>query len=157
MRGQLSRADKALVEEARRIIRERVKEGKHYIGCALRTRSGGLFAAVHLEAYVPRISVCAEAIAIGMAAAAGDTAIDIIVAVNRRGEVISPCGMCRELIADYSPGARVIVPRGRGEGVSSIAALLPNKYRRRPPRFGAPSPSATGASTSRARQSRRAR
>lgn len=132
MRGQLSRADKALVEEARRIIRERVKEGKHHIGCALRTRSGGLFAAVHLEAYVPRISVCAEAIAIGMAAAAGDTAIDIIVAVNRRGEVISPCGMCRELIADYSPGARVIVPRGRGEEVTSIAALLPNKYRRRP-------------------------
>ncbi|MBI3939058.1 MAG: hypothetical protein HY323_18955, partial [Betaproteobacteria bacterium] len=121
------------------------------------TRSGGLFAAVHLEAYVPRISVCAEAIAIGMAAAAGDTAIDTIVAVNRRGEVISPCGMCRELIADYSPGARVIVPRGRGEEVTSIAALLPNKYRRRPPRAGASSSGATGASTSRARRSARAR
>ena len=61
-------------------------------------------------------------------AAAGDTDIDTIVAVDRFGEVVSPCGMCRELISDYSPTARVIVPGKEGEQVVPVGALLPNKY-----------------------------
>jgi cytidine deaminase len=120
--------DQALLDEARRIIKERFKQDWHHVGAALRTRSGKTFAAVHLEAYVGRIAVCAEAIAIGMAAAEGDTEIETIVAVNRRGEVVAPCGMCRELISDYSPEARVIIPSSEGEMVVPIAKLLPNKY-----------------------------
>jgi cytidine deaminase len=56
----------------------------------MRTRSGKVFEAVHLEAYVGRVAVCAEAIAIGMGAAAGDTQIECIVAVNRSGDVVTP-------------------------------------------------------------------
>jgi cytidine deaminase len=129
---QLSNDDTALLAEARRIITQRFKENWHHVGCALRTRSGRVFSAVHLEAYVGRMAVCAEAVAIGMGAANGDSEIDTIVAVNRRGEVVAPCGMCRELISDYSPTARVIVPGERGEEVVPVAALLPNKYVRRP-------------------------
>ena len=44
--------------------------------------------------------------------------------------VVSPCGACRELIFDYDPGARVIVPKGKSPAVVSIAELLPNKYSR---------------------------
>jgi len=51
---------------------------------------------------------CAEAVAIGMAATAGDTQIEMIVAVNRVGRIA--LRMCRELIADYAPDAKVIVP-----------------------------------------------
>ena len=45
---------------------------------------------------------------------------------------MSPCGACRELIFDYDPKARVIVPNGEAPGVVAIADLLPNKYRRGP-------------------------
>jgi cytidine deaminase len=65
--------DKELIEKARSIIIKRFKEDYHHVGAALRTKSGSIFAAVHLEAYVGRVAVCAEAIAIGMAATAGDT------------------------------------------------------------------------------------
>ena len=45
--------------------------------------------------------------------------------------VVSPCGACRELIHDYDAKARVIVPNGKqGPEVTTIAELLPNKYRR---------------------------
>jgi cytidine deaminase len=45
--------------------------------------------------------------------------------------VVSPCGICRELIHDYDAKARVIVPNsGREPKVATIGALLPNKYRR---------------------------
>ena len=87
-------------------------------------------AAVNVDAYVSRLSVCAEAIVIGMAAAEGDTDLERIVAVRYTGEVVSPCGMCRELIADYAADARVIVPGENGDRVVPIETLLPNKYRR---------------------------
>ncbi len=64
-------------------------------------------------------------------AAAGDTELDTIVSVDRKGNVVSPCGMCRELISDYAPACRVIVPNRLGVEVVTITELLPNKYRRR--------------------------
>lgn len=124
----LSYQDKELLEQARDIIKERFKQDWHHVGAALRTRSGKTFAAVHLEAYIGRIAVCAEAVAIGMAAAEGDTEIETIVAVNQRGEVVAPCGMCRELISDYSPEAQVIMALSKGEILVPIRQLLPNKY-----------------------------
>jgi cytidine deaminase len=128
--ASLTREDRALIDAARRIIALRRKPEWHSVGCALRTRSGRVFTSVHVGAYVGRIDVCAEAIAIGMGAAEGDTDIATIVAVNKEGHVVAPCGMCRELIADYGPGARVIVPGPAGDQVVPIAELLPNKYTR---------------------------
>ncbi|HNT34196.1 MAG TPA: cytidine deaminase [bacterium] len=127
---KLTDADIALLEAARRVIAQRFREGYHHVGAALRTKSGQVFSAVHLEAYVGRIAVCAEAIALGMAAATGDTEIDTIVAVNRDGEVVAPCGMCRELITDYAPGCRIIIPGADGPTATSAGDLLPEKYRR---------------------------
>ena len=48
--------------------------------------------------------------------------------------VVSPCGACRELIFDYDPKARVIVPNGPSPSIVPIAELLPNKYTRGPKR-----------------------
>lgn len=119
--------EKELIEEARSIIAKRFKQDYHHVGAALRTKSGRMFCAVHLEAYVGRAAICAEAIAIGMAAAAGDTEIEIIVAVDRKGRVVTPCGMCRELISDYAPGCKVIITE---EEITTISELLPCKYQR---------------------------
>jgi cytidine deaminase len=126
----LDRDQLALVDAARRIIALRRKPEWHSVGCALRTRSGRVYTSVHVGAYVGRIDVCAEAIAIGMGAAEGDTDIEAIVAVNKEGHVVAPCGMCRELIADYGPGANVIVPGPQGDHAVPIGSLLPNKYTR---------------------------
>jgi cytidine deaminase len=128
--ASLGAAELALVDAARKIIALRRKPEWHSVGCALRTRSGRIFTSVHVGAYVGRIDVCAEAIAIGMGAAEGDTDIESIVAVNKEGHVVAPCGMCRELIADYGPGATVIVPGPQGDHAVPIASLLPNKYTR---------------------------
>ena len=117
-----------LINFATELIEKRFKENAHYVSAALRTKSGKVYTAVSLEAYVGRIAVCAEAIALGMAAADGDTSIDMIVAVNQQGQVVSPCGMCRELIADYSSDAKIVVPDGRQSKLVSISELLPNKY-----------------------------
>jgi cytidine deaminase len=94
---------------------------------------------VNLDAYLGRMAVCAEGVALGRVITdLGEAGIDTIVAVrhpkpteqNRELLVVSPCGSSRELIWDYDRNARVIVPAETGVTVSTIADLLPNKYKR---------------------------
>jgi cytidine deaminase len=93
---------------------------------------------VNLEATAGCIAVCAEAVAIGGAVTEiGSADIDAIVAVYHPGKgepiVCAPCGMCRELIADYAPYATVIVSAdGGATEPRSISEFLPAKYRRLP-------------------------
>ncbi len=122
--------DIELIEIARDLISRRFKEDYHHIAAALRTTSGKVFTGVHVEAYIGRITVCGEAIAIGAAATGGDTDIDTIVAVNELGAIVSPCGMCRELISDYSPNAKVIIDRKGQPTAVDVSELLPDKYTR---------------------------
>lgn len=121
----------ALIEAAQAIIRERFRPHQHHVGAALRTRSGQVYSAVNLGTHVDRASVCAEPITIGMAAAAGDVDIQAIVAVDRDGLVVSPCGVCRELIAEYAPDCEVVVPEDTEAEVVRITELLPRRYQRR--------------------------
>jgi cytidine deaminase len=126
----MNEEDKMLIKIARELISKRFKEDHHHIAAALRTTSGKVFTGVHVEAYIGRITVCGEAVAIGTAATGGDTDIDTIVAVNELGAIVSPCGMCRELISDYSHKAKVIIDRKGQPTKVDISELLPDKYLR---------------------------
>ena len=131
--------DRELIEAARGIIRDRYLENRHHIGAALRTKSGRIYAAVHLDTYVGRASVCAEAIAVGQALSAGDREIETIVSVrhprpreaNQEIQIVSPCGVCREMLADFAPGCTVLVPQNGGAARVPIRELIPNKYFRK--------------------------
>jgi cytidine deaminase len=138
--AELLPADMELIEIAHGIIRQRYKPGWHVMGAALRTKSGRIFTGVHLEAYVGGIAICAEAVALGRAATeAGETDVETIAAVRHSGlaqpatiiDVAAPCGMCREMISDYSPNAVVILPTSTGRlARKPISQLLPEKYLR---------------------------
>ena len=141
--AKLSKADEELVAAATVAINERYRYDWQEVGAALRTRSGKIFTGINLDAYLGRMAVCAEAVALGRAFVdLGDEGIETIVAVrhpdpdekNQAVVVVSPCGACRELIFDYDRKARVIVPNGKSAEAVAIADLLPNKYRRGPER-----------------------
>ena len=135
----LSKRDKELIAAATAVISKRYRNEWQEVGAAMRTRDGRIVTGVNIDAYLGRNAVCAEAIAIGRAITEiGDNGIETIVAVRHpepgepgRIAVVSPCGICRELIHDYDAKARVIVPdHGREPKVVSIGKLLPNKYKR---------------------------
>jgi len=139
----VSKKDQELIEAARAAIKGRYRDEWQEVGAALRTRDGKIVTGVNIDAYLGRMAVCAEAVAIGrLITEVGDAGIDTIVAVrhpkptekNREVAVVSPCGSCRELIHDYAPKARVIVPNGKTPTAVSIGELLPNKYSREPSR-----------------------
>jgi cytidine deaminase len=135
----LTDADRELIEAAREAIRKRYRFDWQEVGAAVRIRSGRIFVGVSLDAYLGRMAVCAEAVALGHAITnSGESGIDTIVAVrhpppeekDRTISVVSPCGACRELISDYDRNARVIVPGKGGPTAVLISDLLPNKYSR---------------------------
>ncbi|HYW60269.1 MAG TPA: cytidine deaminase [Xanthobacteraceae bacterium] len=137
MSARLGPKDRELIAAARDAIKQRYRNEWQEVGAALRTRDGRIITGVNIDAYLGRMAVCAEAVAIGRAITeAGDQGIETIVAVrhpkpdesDQTIAVVSPCGSCREIIYDYDARARVIVPEGDRETVASIAELLPNKY-----------------------------
>jgi cytidine deaminase len=135
----LSERDRELIAAASAAIKRRYRYDWQEVGAALRTRDGRIYAGVNLDAYLGRMAVCAEAVALGQAVTeVGETGIETIVAVrhpdpeepDQEIAVVSPCGSCRELIWDYDRNARVIVPSADGPVVAGIRELLPNKYSR---------------------------
>jgi cytidine deaminase len=138
-KSSLTKQDEELIEAARSAIKPRYRNDWQEVGAAMRTRDGRVVTGVNLDAYLGRMAVCAEAVALGRAITdIGETGIDTIVAVrhpkpmepDQSIAVVSPCGSCRELIWDYDRNARVIVPGEKGPTIASISELLPNKYRR---------------------------
>ena len=140
----VSKADQELIDAATSVISDRYRNDWQEVGAALRTRDGRVITGVNIDAYLGRMAVCAEAVAIGRAITeAGDQGIETIVAVrhpkpdepDQTIAVVSPCGSCREIICDYDSNARVIVPNGDDPVVAPITELLPNKYIRGPGRW----------------------
>ncbi len=132
--------DQALIDEAKALIEQRYIENRHHIASAIRGASGRIYVGLHLDTYVGRASVCAEAVALGQAMAGGETGIAAIVSVrhprpreqHQDCKVVSPCGVCREMLTDFAPGAGVILLRGDHHVRIPVEDLLPAKYRRHP-------------------------
>lgn len=126
--------DQDLVAAATAVIRARFRPDWHVVGAALRLRTGVIVTGVHIDASLGRIAVCAEAVALGRAVTEhGSSDIETIVAVQHGEDgqirVVAPCGMCREMIADYAPAARVLLPGADGAvRAETIGRLLPDRY-----------------------------
>ncbi|MBM7553554.1 cytidine deaminase [Thalassobacillus pellis] len=132
----LNENDYELIKAAEEVIEKNYHYGRHHIGAAVRTKSGSIYAAVHLEANVGRIAVCGEAMALGKSISEGENEFETIVAVAHPHPdenieycwVVAPCGMCRELISDYGKDTEVILSYN-GENVKcNIMDLIPEKY-----------------------------
>ena len=122
-----------LVKTAQSLIKERYeKEGHHsVVAAALLTTDGNVYKALNTGTYQPSVATCAEIIAIGMAhTAQKDMKIEAIVAVrDPEAYIITPCGKCREYIADYSDDALIAVPISDDDyKMVPVSELLPHKY-----------------------------
>ncbi|MCA9602175.1 MAG: cytidine deaminase, partial [Myxococcales bacterium] len=75
------------------------------------------------------LCLCAERSAVAQAVAAGATAFEAIAIVAPGDRPVPPCGMCRQVLAEFSPAMTV---RSYTEGgamlESSVAELLPHGF-----------------------------
>jgi len=99
------------------------QDGVHTVGAAVRA-DGRAFVGVNLFHFTG--GPCAELVALGAARAAGARAITTIVAVGNHGRgLIGPCGRDRQVLFDYHPGIRVLLPTPEGDRSVVIEDLMP--------------------------------
>ncbi|NLF95288.1 MAG: cytidine deaminase [Candidatus Riflebacteria bacterium] len=127
MLNQLKKNHFYLIETAKKLISQRFKENRHHFAAALKAKDGKIFTGLQLKTSIAGVEICAESVALAAAAEEGVTDIEALVVVNRIGEVIAPCGRCRELFIDYCPKAEIIVPGPAGARIMTPAELLPTR------------------------------
>lgn len=135
----LTPADEALLSHARDLNEETFDpeffDGAHIVAATVRTVDGEFHDGVSLPASIGRASSCAEPVALGSAMAAGYSHEDLEACVAvaypmpehdaEKTRVIPPCGVCRELLVDYNPELRVLVPDDGELGTVAAEELLP--------------------------------
>lgn len=72
------------------------------VGAALVTDQGNLFTGINLDLFCG-IGFCAEHAAVAEMVKSGETRITKVVAATKDGNVLPPCGRCRELIFEIDP------------------------------------------------------
>ncbi|AUD65641.1 hypothetical protein BK011_08030 [Tenericutes bacterium MZ-XQ] len=104
--------DYKLIETAKNIIMKNFDSDNwcHTVGASLLTKSGKIYSAVNVDANLK--SVCAEHIVIGMAISDGERDFEKIVAVygKDKQEIIPPCDYCKDMLKEYAPNIKVIMP-----------------------------------------------
>lgn len=120
-----------LLEEAIRYVKEVYVAQRHHVVCVLTTNTNR-YKAAHLDISGGH-DVCAEPIALSNAISRHDESFVSLVAVAWDGNllrdpwIISPCGNCRQILAEYAPKLRVIV-NNKPFKIKSIESLLPHPY-----------------------------
>ncbi|HEX6869813.1 MAG TPA: cytidine deaminase [Micromonosporaceae bacterium] len=99
-------------------------DGVHTMGAAVRAVDGTIYGGINLYHFTG--GPCAELVALGHARASGARELTTIVAMGNfdRGPV-GPCGRDRQILFDYYPNIRVILPTPEGVRSVRIVDLMP--------------------------------
>lgn len=115
-----------LANEARR--RAYVPYSHYPVGAALRTKSGKLYTGVNVENAAYPQTMCAERVAIFKAVSEGETEFEVISVVTKNGG--SPCGGCRQVLAEFGLETIVLMANEDGKLVKemTVSELLPEAF-----------------------------
>ncbi len=129
------RAGDAELIAAARAVRERAHApySGFAVGAALRTDSGRIFTGCNVENVSYPEGSCAETGAIAAMVAAGERAIAAVAVVADSPVPITPCGGCRQRLAEFGRADTVVILADlEGErGRMTLGELLPAAFDRR--------------------------
>ncbi len=102
------------------------------VGSAVLGAGGRIYAGCNVENSSYPVTLCAERNAVGSAVADGETRI-VAVAVASPDDVddLTPCGMCRQFMAEFGDDVLVVSRQGGAWRVQPVHELLPGTFRLR--------------------------
>lgn len=102
---------------------------KFKVGAALLSESGEIFLGCNVENASYGLTNCAERTALFRAVADGNSKFRAIAIVADTEELCSPCGACRQVLAEFGPEIKVIMANSKGEyKVKTVNELLPGAF-----------------------------
>ena len=119
----------SLIDRANGVRRHAyVPYSKYPVGAALRTKSGKVFTGVNVENAAYPTTICAERTAVFKAVSEGEREFEAIAVVTDNGG--SPCGSCRQVLAEFGQDTIVLIANGDGHLVeeTTVKDLLPGAF-----------------------------
>jgi cytidine deaminase len=98
------------------------------VGAALRTKTGRIYTGVNVENAAYPQTMCAERVAIFKAISDGEREFEVISVVTDNGG--SPCGGCRQVMAEFALDMIVLMADGNGKLIkeTTVKELLPEAF-----------------------------
>ena len=101
---------------------------KFHVGAALELADGEVITACNVENASYGLSMCAERSAVFAAIARGVRTFAAIAVAGPDGVTTSPCGACRQVLAEFSLDMPVIFTTPEGAHENTVAELLPHSF-----------------------------
>ena len=115
-----------LVEEATTVMRRAYAPYSHYrVGAAGLADDGRLLVGCNVENAGYGVALCAECGLVSSLHATGGGRLTHVVCVNRDGDVIMPCGRCRQVLFENG-GPHLLLLTVRG--VRPMSEVLPDAF-----------------------------
>ncbi|MDY6873042.1 MAG: cytidine deaminase [Chloroflexota bacterium] len=101
---------------------------EYSVGAAVLTESGKVYDGVNVENAVYPLTLCAERVAIFKAVSEGERDFAALAVATRNGG--TPCGSCRQVMAEFARDMLVLVANLAGEvvGEYTVEDLLPDAF-----------------------------
>jgi cytidine deaminase len=98
------------------------------VGSSLRTKTGRIYTGVNVENAAYPQTMCAERVAIFKAVSEGEKDFEVITVVTDNGG--SPCGGCRQVMAEFGLDTIVLMADGNGKLIkeTTVRELLPEAF-----------------------------
>ena len=119
--------DQQLVTQAREVAgRAYAPYSRFHVGAVLVGQDGRIFAGCNVENISFGLTICAERNAVFAAVAAGCREFAKIVIVADTAVPASPCGACRQVLAEFNPDLELVLSNFRGSRETfRLSELLP--------------------------------
>ena len=124
--GQVPDPFEELLAVAREVADRAYAPYSHYrVGAAARVDDGRVVRGCNVENAGYGVTLCAECGMVSELMAGGGGKLTAFVCVNGNGEVIMPCGRCRQLLAEHAAeDFAILTPRG----LQDLEAILPQAF-----------------------------
>jgi cytidine deaminase len=116
-----------LLDQARRAREHAYAPYSHFtVGAAVLTAAGEIYSGGNIENASLGATICAERVAIFAAVAAGYSDLTALAIVADTPEPVAPCGLCRQVLAEFNPDCPVLMANTAGRWrLANLNELLP--------------------------------
>jgi cytidine deaminase len=115
---------------AARDVRERAYApySAFLVGAAVMGASGRIYVGCNVENATYGATICAERAAVCSMVANGESRLVAVAVYTEAERAATPCGICRQVLAEFAHDATVIVANKSGQATYSLAQLLPERF-----------------------------